>query len=172
MTHPHQDGRFCMRCGGSLTMKPWREGGEDKLVCGGCGFVHHINPRPVAGIIPVREDGRILLVRRAIVPIGRWVFPGGFMDLGETPEEAATRETREEAHLEVRDLTLLGVYSRPGPWDVVIVYEANADSEALAGDETTEVGWFTEDEVPWDGLAFETTTQALRDFFARRDSES
>jgi ADP-ribose pyrophosphatase YjhB (NUDIX family) len=172
MTHPQQDSHFCMRCGGPLSMRPWREGGEDKLVCGDCGFVHHMNPRPVAGIIAVRDDGRILLVRRAIRPIGRWVFPGGFMDLGETPEEAATRETREEAHLEVRDLSLFAVYSRPGPWDVVIVYDAKADGDAKPGDETTEVGWFSEGEIPWDELAFETTKRALQDYLDRREAHA
>ncbi len=158
-----------MHCSGKLAFGPWRGSDDDKLVCADCGFVHHLNPRPVAGTIPVRADGSVLLVRRAIRPIGKWVFPGGFMDLGETPEEAAVRETREEAELEVRDLSLLGVYSRPGPWDVVIVYESTAQGDAKAGDETTEVRWFTPDEIPWADLAFDTTELALRDHLARRE---
>ena len=170
MTHPHAASRFCMQCGAELSLGPWRNSTEDKLQCPACGFVHHLNPRPVAGTIPVRDDGRVLLVRRSIIPIGRWVFPGGFMDLGETPQEAAIRETREESQIEVDHLALLNVYSRPGPWDVVIVFVAEAKGEARAGDETTEVRWFAEDEVPWDELAFETTTEALRDFFERRQT--
>jgi ADP-ribose pyrophosphatase YjhB (NUDIX family) len=134
-----------------------------------CNFVHYINPRPVAGTIPVRADGAILLVRRAIEPrVGAWVFPGGFMDIGETAEEAAARETLEEANLEVQNLSLLGVYTRTGPGVVVIVYEADAIGEASAGDETSEVRWFADDAIPWDDLAFDTTQWALKDWLARR----
>ncbi len=64
------------------------------------------------------------------------MFPGGYMDLGETAEEAAIRETREELRLEVRNLELLGVFTRVEPGVVVIVYEAEAVGEASVGDET------------------------------------
>ncbi len=134
-----------------------------------CGFVHYINPRPVAGTIPVREDGAILLLRRAIDPRrGFWVFPGGYMDVGETAEEAAARETMEEAHLEVADLRLSGVYTRTEPGVVVIVFEAVAVGEAEVGDETSEIGWFASHEIPWSELAFDSTENALRDWVARR----
>jgi len=158
-----------MQCGQRLGSAIPEGDTKRRLVCLDCGFVHYINPRPVAGTLPVRADGRVLLVRRAIEPqLGSWVFPGGFMDVGETAEEAAARETREEACLEVRDLRLLGVYTRPAPGVVVIVYEAEAAGEASAGDETSEVAWFAPDEIPWDELAFDTTTAALRDWVARR----
>jgi ADP-ribose pyrophosphatase YjhB (NUDIX family) len=156
-----------MHCGGALaTTRPTGDT-RDRLVCGECGFVHYLNPRPVAGVLPVRADGRVLLVRRAIEPrIGTWVFPGGFMDLGETAEEAGMRETMEEAHLQVRDPQLLGVYTRAGPGVVVIVYVAEAIGEAEAGDETTEVAWFGPDEIPWDELSFDTTHAALNAWLA------
>lgn len=167
--HPHSFSRFCMHCGQRL-MSALAEGDSmRRLVCMDCGFVHYINPRPVAGTLPVRADGSILLVRRAIDPrIGCWVFPGGFMDVGETAEEAAARETLEEAHLEVTNLTLLGVYTRVGPGVVVIVFECDAVGEAEAGDETSEVRWFAPSEIPWDELAFDTTEWALKDWVARR----
>lgn len=142
-------------------------GGDTKrrLVCMDCGFIHYVNPRPVAATIPMRADGRILLARRAIEPRrGTWVFPGGYMDAGETAEEAAIRETLEEAHLEVRDLSLLGVYTRTGPGVVVIVYRAIAVGEAEAGDETSEIAWFRPGEIPWEQLAFDSTEMALRDY--------
>jgi ADP-ribose pyrophosphatase YjhB (NUDIX family) len=159
-----------MQCGQRLTTAVPEGDTRRRLVCMDCGFVHYINPRPVAGTIPVRgADGHILLVRRAIEPrAGSWVFPGGFMDVGETAEEAAARETREEACLEVINLRLVGVYTRNGPGVVVIVYEAEAVSEAAAGDETTEVRWFHPDEIPWEDLAFDSTESALRDWVMRR----
>lgn len=168
-SHPHSLSRYCMHCGQRLASAILEGDSKHRLVCLDCGFVHYINPRPVAGIIPVRNDGSLLLVRRAIEPRrGTWVFPGGYMDVGETVEEAAIRETREEANLEVANLRLLGVYTRPGPGVVVIVYEGDALGEASAGDETSEVAWFTPPHIPWDELAFDSTTWALRDWMARR----
>jgi ADP-ribose pyrophosphatase YjhB (NUDIX family) len=167
--HPHTFSRHCMHCGQRLTAAIPEGDTKRRLVCLDCGFIHYINPRPVAGTLPVRDDGSVLLVRRAIEPrIGTWVFPGGFMDVGETAEEAAARETREEAHLEVEDLRLLGVYTRTGPGVVVIVYEARAISEAEVGDETSEVRWFSPGEIPWDELAFDTTEWALKDWLERQ----
>jgi ADP-ribose pyrophosphatase YjhB (NUDIX family) len=158
-----------MQCGQRLTTAVPEGDSRERLVCLDCGFVHYINPRPVAGTIPVRrDDGHILLVRREIEPrVGYWVFPGGFMDVGETAEEAAARETLEEACLEVVDLSLVGVFTRSGPGVVVIVYEGTAVGEAAAGDETSEVRWFAPHEIPWEELAFDSTEAALRAWVAR-----
>lgn len=158
-----------MHCGQRLTTAVPEGDSKRRLVCLDCGFVHYINPRPVAGTIPVRADGSILLVRRDIEPrLGYWVFPGGFMDVGETAEEAAARETLEEARLEVRNLQLVGVFTRVEPGVVVIVYEAEAVGEAAVGEETSEVRWFAPGEIPWDELAFDSTEGALRAWAAKR----
>ncbi|MCE7927056.1 MAG: NUDIX hydrolase [Dehalococcoidia bacterium] len=168
-SHPHSFGRFCMQCGQRLASAIPEGDTKRRLVCMDCGFIHYVNPRPVAATIPERADGRILLTRRAIEPRkGTWVFPGGYMDVGETAEEAAIRETLEEAHLEVRDLSLLGVYTRPGPGVVVIVFRAVALGQGRAGHETAEVEWFGPDEIPWGELAFDSTESALRDFVRAR----
>ena len=158
-----------MQCGQRLTTAIPEGDSKRRMVCMDCGFIHYINPRPVAGTIPVRESGEVLLVKRAIEPRrGTWVFPGGYMDIGETAEEAAARETMEEANLEVRDLELLGVFTRPEPGVVVIVYTAVAVSEASAGHETDEIGWFHADAIPWGELAFDSTEWALRRWMERR----
>lgn len=168
-SHPHSFSRHCMHCGQRLTTAVPERDTKRRLVCLDCGFIHYINPRPVAGTLPVRADGAVLLLRRAIEPrIGSWVFPGGFMDIGETAEEAAARETLEEAMLEVVNLRLSGVYTRAEPGVVVIVYEADAIGEASAGEEATEVAWFSPETIPWDDLAFDTTEWALRDWMKRR----
>ena len=122
-----------MHCGERLTTAVPEGDSKRRMVCMDCGFVHYLNPRPVAGTIPVRADGKTVLGRRDIEPRrGFWVFPGGYMDLGETAEEAAVRETREELQLEVRNLELLGVFTRVEPGVVVIVYEAPDDESAAA----------------------------------------
>jgi ADP-ribose pyrophosphatase YjhB (NUDIX family) len=157
-----------MMCGQRLTSAVPEGDHQRRLVCLDCGFIHYINPRPVAGVVPVRADGAVLLTRRAIEPrIGSWVFPGGFMDVGETAEQAAARETMEEARLEVRNLSLLGVYTRIEPGVVVIIYTAEAVGEAEVGDETSEVRWFAPGEIPWEELAFDTTTWALKAWLER-----
>ena len=168
-SHPHAFSRFCMHCGQRLGSAIPEGDRHRRMVCLDCGFIHYVNPRPVAGTIPVREDGRILLLRRAIEPrLGSWVFPGGFMDVGETAEEAAIRETMEEARLAVTNLRLSGVYTRTVPGVVVIVFEADAAGEASVGDETSEIGWFHPHEIPWDEIAFDSTEAALRDLIGRR----
>lgn len=168
-SHPHNFSRYCMHCGERLMSAVPERDTRSRLVCMECGFIHYINPRPVAGTLPVRADGAVLLLRRAIEPrMGAWVFPGGYMDVGETAEEAAARETLEEANLEVVNLRLSGVYTRTEPGVVVIVYEADAIGEASVGDEAAEVAWFAPHEIPWAELAFDSTESALRDWVARR----
>jgi ADP-ribose pyrophosphatase YjhB (NUDIX family) len=87
------------------------------------------------------------------------------MEIDETAEEAAIRETKEETNLDVALDGLLGVYSRSSVGIVVIVYMAHVtDGEPALGPETLEVASFSADEIPWDELSFETTVSALRDW--------
>jgi ADP-ribose pyrophosphatase YjhB (NUDIX family) len=169
--HPHSFSRFCMHCGQRLTTALPEGDTRRRLVCLDCGFIHYINPRPVSGALPVRDDGSVLLLRRAVQPsAGLWVFPGGYMDVGESAEEAAIRETMEEVNIEVANLRLLGVFTRVEHGIVVIVYEADAAGDPSPGIEATEVRWFAPHEVPWSELAFDTTEAALRSWIERRPS--
>jgi len=163
MRHPHHGSRFCMSCG-EMTVAAGREGSRE---CPVCGFAHRLHPRPCAAGLPVR-DGRFLLVRRDIEPRrGLWQVPGGFMELGESPAEAAARELREEALLETGTMRLLGVYTPVVNSLVVIAYEAEALNEGGAGHETQEVRWFRPEETPWDELSFSSSEFAIRDWMRR-----
>jgi mutator protein MutT len=142
--------------------------------CEACGFVHYINPRVVAAIV-VERNGCVLLQRRAVDPrSGYWTFPGGFLEAGETAEEGALRETKEEVGLDVTLGDVLGVYSRPDVAIVVVVYRGAAGAgEAIVGDsESSEVRWFAAADILWGDLAFETTAAALRDWVAARSAVS
>lgn len=157
--------RYCVVCGFTLVERLIASEGRRRLQCENCGHIHYVNPRVVTAII-VEHDGRILLQQRAIEPgLGKWTFPGGFLEMGETPEAGAIRETKEEVGLDVQIASLHGVYARPQVGITLIVYRGTSDSDAaVVGDaESMAVRWFGRDEIPWPELAFETTEQALRD---------
>src|SRR5262249_45981838 len=115
------------------------------------------------------DAGRIVLVRRAIEPgYGKWVFPGGYVDRGERVIDAAIREAREEAGLEIRLERLVNVYSYTDRAPVIIVYHASLTGGCLGcNDEGLEARFFEFGEVPWDDLAFRSTREALTEFFRR-----
>lgn len=167
MQHHHGGGgyRFCPRCAGTLAPRTLKSSGPERLVCEKCSFIFYQDPKVVAGAI-CTLDGGVVLLRRGIEPaMGKWVFPGGYVDRGESTTEAAVRETREESQLEVATRALLGVYSYSGSPNVIIVYVAEVVGGALtAGDESTEAGTFPLSAIPWDELAFPSTVEALRDF--------
>ncbi len=169
----HDDGTFayrhCPRCGDRLEPRVVMPHDPPRPVCVGCGFVFYLDPKVAVGAIATRDD-RIVLLRRAIEPgYGKWVFPGGYVDRGETLEEAARRETLEEVNATIRIDRLLNVYSYSGRPVIVIVFTAEwTGGELKGGDEALEVKLFRPKEIPWDELAFESTREGLRDYLDRK----
>jgi ADP-ribose pyrophosphatase YjhB (NUDIX family) len=162
--------RYCQVCGHHLVERFIEAEKRIRLQCEACGFIHYQNPRVVAGII-VSNAGRVLLQRRAIEPrAGYWTFPGGFLEVGESVEQGARRETLEETGLDVTPSSLVGVYTRPQVGIVLVAYAGeSASDDAVPGDaESSEVRWFALDAIPWPDLAFETTEAALRDWLDAR----
>jgi ADP-ribose pyrophosphatase YjhB (NUDIX family) len=160
---------FCPLCGADLEHRSIKPTEPDRLVCTRCGFIFYQDPKVAVGTI-IRDDrGHIVLVRRAIEPgYGKWVFPGGFVDLGEEVQVAALREAREEAGLEIRLDRLINVYSYPGRAPVIIVYAATMIGGCLAcDDESTEAGFFAPEDIPWSELAFRSTHEALREYLGK-----
>ena len=112
--------------------------------------------------------GRSALCTRGDSLAGTRVFPGGFVDRGEAVQDAAVRETREEARLEVRLVSLLNVYSYSGSPVILVVYAAEVIGGALeAGDECLDVRLFAPGEIPWQELAFPSTREAVGEYVAR-----
>ncbi len=163
--HAHGEYRFCPQCGGALERRLVKAGEPERLVCAVCSFIFYLDPKVVAGTL-FTIDGRIVLLRRGVEPsLGKWVFPGGYVDRGESVADAAIRETKEEACLDVRLNSIVGVYSYAGSLNVIVVYAAEVVGGKLeAGDESVEARLFTAGEIPWSELAFDSTREALQDY--------
>lgn len=141
---------------------------RDRRICDTCGFIDYANPRIVTGVV-AHQNSRILLCRRAIEPRGGfWTLPAGFLELGESVEEGARRESREEACAELELETLLGLYSIPRIGQVQIFFRARLMNDPSPGPESLEVGLFSWDAIPWKELAFPTVKWALDHY---RESE-
>jgi ADP-ribose pyrophosphatase YjhB (NUDIX family) len=166
--HDASEFRFCARCGGGLEQKQLKATDPPRLVCARCGFIFYLDPK-VASCAIAMLGGGIVMLRRAIEPSrGKWVFPGGFVDRGETVHDAAVREFWEEVGLRVTLTGILDVYSFPGEAVAVAVYAADvAGGELTVGDEAEDVKAFAPEEIPWDELAFSSTRAALRDYLRR-----
>ncbi|MBW1714084.1 MAG: NUDIX hydrolase [Deltaproteobacteria bacterium] len=161
--------KHCPRCGHKLGRRQLKDNEPQRLVCIACGFVFYLDPKlAVCALIAV--DGRLVLGRRTIEPgRGLWVLPGGFVDRGEAVPRALEREVLEETGLEVETGPLWGLYSYPGQTVVVAVYQVRiVGGQLYAGDETSEVGLFLPEEIPWPELAFQSTADALQEY-VRRD---
>lgn len=155
---------FCPVCGNRLEVRLLPDEDRERLVCISCSHIHYINPIVVAGTIPVVGD-RVWLLRRAIEPrLGSWTFPSGFMEMGESVEQAAIRETREELNMQVKLGPLLNVYSRPGAPSVLVAFLAEALSQPSLSAEALEYDLFAPNAIPWDDLAFPYTRAALLDW--------
>ena len=153
----------------SLRVPP--EDTRERRICDHCAFIDYINPRIVAGSV-VRHDDRILLCRRDIEPArGFWTLPAGFMETGETVEEAARREAQEEACADIAIDAMLAVYSIPRIAQVQVMFLAHLETPDFAvGPESQEVALFAWDEIPWKELAFPSVKWALNQFDQVRDT--
>ena len=168
-SHHHDTAfRFCPVCGGPLESRLLKDGDPPRLVCTACGFVFYLDPKLAVGTIITDERHRVVLVKRGIDPgYGKWVFPGGYVDRGETLTAAAVREAREECGLEVRLEGLINIYSFAGRAPIIVAYAATVIGGTLCGDdECLETAEVDEGAIPWVDLAFPSTHAALRDYLA------
>ena len=160
---------FCPRCGGRLKLREIKAGEPERLVCEECSFVFYLGPKLVAAVI-FELNGGIVLTQRAIDPgYGKWTFPGGFVDRGETAEAAAKREAREEAGVEVEVDNIIGLYSYEDRVPVIAVFSGWVTAGKPAPlDETMAVKVFPYDDLPWSEMAFPSTEDALKDYLLRK----
>ena len=164
---------FCSNCGASLRFGRIEGEDRDRLSCPDCGHIVYVNPRLVVTAFPITDEGRIVLLRRGIEPgRGQWAQPGGFLEVDETVNQAAIRETWEETRLLVEPGEVIGLYTRLEAAVVTIAFEARiVGGTATPTPEALEIRTFAPEEIPWSGLAFRTTMWALRDWLERHRPE-
>lgn len=163
---------YCSNCGAHVVEKIPEGDSVTRFVCEACDTIHYSNPKIVAGCIPVMGD-RLLLCRRAIEPrLGLWTLPAGFMENGESTEQAAVRETMEEACATVDNLELYGVFSIPHISQVYMMFRCALVSEDFRpGPESLDVRLFDPAGIPWDELAFPVVKTTLERYIADRDRD-
>ena len=161
--------KFCPHCGARIARRV--PDGDHLLrdVCDACGQVHYDNPKLIAGSVP-EHAGRILLCRRAIEPRrGFWTIPAGFMEIGETLQQAAARECREEALATVEIEDPCAIVHVLHNAQVHVMFRARlADPVFGVGAESLESRLLREDEVPWPELAFPSVRFTLERWFEDR----
>ncbi len=157
--------KFCPACGGAFVKKRLIHHEPARLVCKTCEFIFYLDPKLVACTIAETDNGVVLQRRNKHPKKGHWVLPGGFVDRGETLEEAAKREFFEETGLHTQIKCLLGNYSYPGEANIIIVYLSEITGGTMRPcHESMSIDEFKRDKIPWDLLAFDTTRNALKKY--------
>jgi ADP-ribose pyrophosphatase YjhB (NUDIX family) len=161
---------YCSYCGSDkIAFKKPKGDVHERFICSSCKVIHYSNPNIVTGCLPIWED-KVLLAMRAIGPRkGYWNVPAGFMENGETVEEGALREVWEETETKVEIEGLVTLYSIPHINQVYMhFYGKMLTPDFACGIESSEVQLFKEEEIPWDKIAFTSSTFTLQHYFADR----
>lgn len=161
--------RYCPQCTAELARGTPAGDTHERLFCAGCGYIHYVNPKIIAGCI-IERDGKYLLCQRAIPPRpGTWTLPAGFMESGETTEDAALREVWEETGVRADILCPYSIFSVPRISEVYIIFRASVIEETGSfGPETLDYRFFAPDEIPWEEIYYPAIRQILERYITER----
>lgn len=161
--------KFCTQCGSAVSKAIPQGDDRERDVCDNCGHIQYSNPKLVVGSIPTWED-KILIARRSIEPCyGKWTLPAGYLENGESILDGALRETREEANARIADVTSFGVFNLVQINQIYYMFHGTLkDMDFKAGGESLEVKLVTEEEIPWDDIAFKVIRVTLERFLQDR----
>ncbi len=155
--------KYCPNCGASL---PDITQDMDSITCSACGFTIYFNPSPAVGVI-ITKDNKLLLAQRKFKPFaGDWDLPGGFVDIGESPQQASVRELKEEADLEIKVLEYISAY--PDRYQQYPTLVMGFSAEIISGeiephDDVAKLKWFSINKLP-DNIAFASINRIIKDF--------
>ncbi len=160
--------KFCHQCAGSLVLRIPEGDDKPRHCCTECDSIYYLNPKNVVGTLPFYGK-KVLLCKRAIQPrMGKWTLPAGFMENGESSLNGAIRETTEEAGASVlvRSDSLYTLFNLPSINQVYMFFRAElANLDFAAGVESDEVALFSEQEIPWQEIAFPVVKSTLEHYF-------
>lgn len=161
--------KYCSQCASILSLKCPRGDTCTRYVCDSCGYVDYENPKILVACFATFEN-KLLWMRRKYPPMaGHWFIPSGFMELSETPEEAASRELFEEtrAIISPRKLEFFMIGVLPVISQVYLAYRGEIENvDAIqTTDESLEIGLFTHEKAPLDKLAFPITVDTFHLFY-------
>jgi ADP-ribose pyrophosphatase YjhB (NUDIX family) len=161
--------KYCPDCGNPVEVKVPEGDHLPRHVCGACSTIHYHNPKIVVGCVP-EHDGRILLCRRAIEPRhGYWTIPAGFMENNETLQQAAARESWEEALARVEIGSMLAIVHVLHAHQVHIMFRARLPEPSFgAGAESLETVLVEPAAIPWHDIAFPSVRFALERYLEDR----
>ena len=162
--------KHCRSCGAAVVYRIPDDGDtRQRAVCSACHTVHYENPLNVVGTVPHLAD-KVLLCKRNIEPRrGKWTLPAGFMELNETIAQGAARETVEEAGAQFEMEELFSILNVTHVGQMHFFYKARLLNDSFdPGHETMEARLFSEEEIPWDQIAFRTVKITLERYFAER----
>jgi len=156
---------YCWECGGKA--ESVFADGRVRKVCTECETILYENPFPTTAALVVNSNDELLLVKRSVRPAkGHWCLPGGFLELGESPEQGVLRELKEETNLDGEVESLIGIQpSLHGFWgDVVVIGFAVSTNGGMAapGDDAAEVKYFSLSDLPQ--IAFNTHIALLDEY--------
>ena len=163
---------YCSNCGSpDIVYKALKNDTHKRWICLNCKKVFYSNPRIIVGCL-VTSGQKVLLCKRAIEPQhGLWNLPAGFLENGETAEEGAARETFEESKARIEIVKLHALYSLPAVNQVYLHFLARFKKSKIGPTtESLEVRFFNQNEIPWDQIAFHSTTFALKKYFETGDN--
>ena len=157
--------RFCGKCG--VGMRSHENPKERAFVCPECGYTAYPKISP-AVIVLVTKGDEILLQRNTHYKTANWTLVAGFVDPGETLEDAVRREVREEASIEVKDIRFIGSQPWPFPSNIMIGFRAEYASGELKpdGEEVVASGWFAKDKLPEIPYKGTLARQMIDDFYS------
>jgi ADP-ribose pyrophosphatase YjhB (NUDIX family) len=161
--------KFCSECGSKVSLQLVAGDTRQRFVCDGCAKTHYQNPNVLVAVYVCVGD-KILWIKRGIPPaVGKWAMPGGFMENDETPEAAACRELFEETGLRISpdEMNLVSVSSILNMAQTHLVFRCHLEEEPATTEteEATEFGWFDEQNLPWDELAFPKIEPHVRQIY-------
>lgn len=164
---------YCPYCGGALAQKYIE--GRQRLYCAPCHRPIYENPTPATCVVVINHKEQLLLVQRSVPPkISQWCLPGGFLELGESPEDGALRELAEETGLKGDIEMLLGVRTTPSPQYHSILMISflirTHRGRLIPGDDASDAQWFDAGQLPT--IAFDSHRHFIKQYYSRSVSPS